>query len=174
MSSHRGKALKVGESGTAVPLRLCAASAPWLPSHAGAGNAPHEVKLSLTLPRTANHGPCCEVPATAHAWPVCWRGTLFGCTDCRPVVWDAAGWGWEATGYALERRRGRGGFGPGGGGGLTLLLDNCLKGFGTGKFFWPRLLVGCGWLLLIPGVSAASVENNGQHDTKHSTDPSDS
>ena len=77
--------------------------------------------------------------------------------------------------HALERRRG-GVWTQGGseGGGLTLLLDNCsLKGFGTGKFLWPRLLVGCGWLLLIPGVSAA-VENNGQYDTKHSTDPSDS
>ena len=40
-----------------------------------------------------------------------------------------------------------------GGGGLTLLLDNCsLKGFGTGKICWPILLVGCGWLLLIPGA----------------------
>ena len=39
------------------------------------------------------------------------------------------------------------------GGGLTLLLDNCsLKGFGTGKSFWPILLLGCGWLLLIPGA----------------------
>ena len=44
--------------------------------------------------------------------------------------------------------------GGGADGGLTLLLDNCsLKGFGTGKFFWPRLLVGCGWLLLIPQAS---------------------
>ena len=46
-----------------------------------------------------------------------------------------------------------GGGGGSGGGGLTLLLDNCsLKGFGTGKIFWPILLVGCGWLLLIPGA----------------------
>ena len=38
-----------------------------------------------------------------------------------------------------------GGGSEGGGGGLTFLLDNCsLKGFGTGKFFWPILLVGCG------------------------------
>ena len=38
------------------------------------------------------------------------------------------------------------------GGGVTLLLGNCsLKGFGTGKKFWPILLVGCGWLL-IPGA----------------------
>ena len=36
-------------------------------------------------------------------------------------------------------------------GGLTLLLDNCsLKRFGTRNFFVPTLLVGCGWLLLIP------------------------
>ena len=38
-------------------------------------------------------------------------------------------------------------------GGLTLLLDNCsLKGFGTGKFFWPIFLVAAGWLLLILGA----------------------
>ena len=51
-------------------------------------------------------------------------------------------WRRDADRDALERRR-RGG---------ALLLDNCsLKGFGTGKNFWPILLVGCGWLLLIPG-----------------------
>ena len=49
-------------------------------------------------------------------------------------VWNPRGWGSE-------------------GGGLTLLLDNCsLKGFSTGKLFWPELLVGSGWLLLIPGA----------------------
>ena len=65
-----------------------------------------------------------------------------------------------------------GGEGGLGGGRLTLLLDNrSLKGFGTGKTFWPILLVGCGWLLLIPGGLRM---DNGQHDTKHSTDPSDS
>ena len=33
---------------------------------------------------------------------------------------------------------------------MTLLLDNCsMNGFGTRKIFWPMLVVGCGWLLLI-------------------------
>ena len=36
----------VGESGTVVPLRTGAASAPGRPSHAGAGDAPHEVFLA--------------------------------------------------------------------------------------------------------------------------------
>ena len=35
---------------------------------------------------------------------------------------------------------------------MALLLDNCsLKGFGTGNFLGPALLVASGWLLLIPG-----------------------
>ena len=39
-----------------------------------------------------------------------------------------------------------------GGGGLTLPLDNfSLKGFGR-RFFFAILLVGCGWLPLIPGA----------------------
>ena len=54
---------------------------------------------------------------------------------------------------ALERRRVGGGGSERGGGGSTLLLDNCsLKGFDSRIFFWPVLLVGCGWLLLIPGA----------------------
>ena len=40
-----------------------------------------------------------------------------------------------------------------GGWGVTLLLDNCsVNGFGTRKKFWPMLVVGCGWLLLIPAA----------------------
>ena len=50
----------------------------------------------------------------------------------------------------IGAEEGGGGVGglEGGGGGLILLLDNCsLKGLGTGKFFWPILLVGCGWTM---------------------------
>ena len=59
------------------------------------------------------------------------------------------GWG-GGRGEAGTHWSGEGEGGLRGGGRLTLLLNNCsLKGFGTGKFFWPILLVGCGWLLLI-------------------------
>ena len=64
--------------------------------------------------------------------------------------------GAQWSGMQAHWSRGGGGVWKGGGGlrgGLTLLLDNCsLKGFGTGKKFWPILLLGCRWLLLIPGA----------------------
>ena len=75
-------------------------------------------------------------------------GGIHNRHDREPFL-DAESNGRRQGGIGAEE----GGGGSGGGrGGLTLLLDNCsLKGFSTGKLFWPILLVGCGWLLLIPG-----------------------
>ena len=51
--NHWGRNILLGESGTVVPLLTSAASAPWRPSHAGAGNASHNV-----VPNTAEFGGC--------------------------------------------------------------------------------------------------------------------
>ena len=37
--NSRGKAFAAGETGTVIPLLTSAVSAPWRPSHAGAGDA---------------------------------------------------------------------------------------------------------------------------------------
>ena len=44
----------VGKSGTVVPLLPSAASAPWRPSHAGAGDASHSV-IPPTVKEGAHH-----------------------------------------------------------------------------------------------------------------------
>ena len=48
---HWGTAFSVGVSGIVLPLLTSAASAPWRPSHAGAGDASHSV-----IPETVNIG----------------------------------------------------------------------------------------------------------------------
>ena len=55
--SHWGNVLSIRERGTVVPLLTSAASAPWRPPTAGAGNASHSV-----FPKAMKSGGCSPPP----------------------------------------------------------------------------------------------------------------
>ena len=70
-----GNLFLLRESGTVVPLLTSAASAPWCPSHAGAGDAPHKV-----FPKTVQSGGC-SPPAM---WEMQHRARGLRITECYP------------------------------------------------------------------------------------------